>query len=176
MFTRPNNFRRFARSVNKTSKPRKERAPRKPRGPNHNDPRRIVLSHDERRRKNDEQLQANALKQVQSQSKEADHWGNALTVIRRMGLPEPQGEFMFSPDGDWRFDLSWPEFLIALELHGNAFGKGRHTTGAGFTEDRRKMNNAQVLMWRVFEFSGEMLNFNKSTYFVDLLTRVFNRD
>jgi very-short-patch-repair endonuclease len=82
----------------------------------------------------------------------------ALTRIRQFQLPEPQSEFMFSPVGDWRLDLAYPEHHIGLELHGGTFSRGRHIRGQGFADDRRKMNQALLEGWRVYEFTREMIS------------------
>lgn len=98
--------------------------------------------------------------------------GAALYLIahcRQAGIPAPKPEHYFAPPRLWRFDLAWPEQLIAIEIHGKVYASrpkfrwdgsfvhveggesGRHTRGKGFTEDREKMNEALLLGWRVLE-------------------------
>lgn len=78
------------------------------------------------------------------------------------GLPAAIKEHRFHPTRQWRFDYAWPEFKIAIEIHGAVYdgrwggakGKaGRHTRGKGFEEDRVKMNSAMCLGWKVIEAS-----------------------
>ena len=76
------------------------------------------------------------------------------------GLPEPVAEHKFNaPHSKHAFDWSWPQHavmpMVAVEVDGGrfAFGGGRH---AG-DEDKRKMNLAAMLGWRVFHFSPQML-------------------
>lgn len=71
------------------------------------------------------------------------------------GLPPFTTEYLFHPTRKWRFDYAWPEAKVAMELHGGVYSKGRHTRGKGFTEDRVKMNEAQLLGWRVIEVTPE---------------------
>jgi hypothetical protein len=69
------------------------------------------------------------------------------------GLPIPQTEGTFHPVRKWRFDLFWPEQMVAMEIHGAVFRgrNGRHTSGKGYTNDRVKCNEAQLLGWLVLE-------------------------
>lgn len=76
-----------------------------------------------------------------------------LAEIKQEKLPTPELEVRFHPIRKWRFDLGWPSQKIALEIHGAVFAGGRHTRGAGFQKDREKMNEAQLLGWKVLEYS-----------------------
>ena len=60
-------------------------------------------------------------------------------------------QVLFHPYRRWRFDFANTSLKIAIELHGGVWVNGRHTTGAGFTKDREKMNEAQLLGWIVLE-------------------------
>lgn len=61
-----------------------------------------------------------------------------------VGLPKPVSEYVFHPTRKWRLDFAWPEYRLALEIHGGVYSGGRHTRGTGFTEDREKMNEASL--------------------------------
>ena len=84
-----------------------------------------------------------------------------LLAIRADGLPEPShhagsalGELVFAPPRWWRFDLAWPERMLAIEVDGGVWSGGRHTRGAGFVADCEKLNTATLLGWRVLRFPG----------------------
>lgn len=77
-----------------------------------------------------------------------------LLAIRADGLPEPVRELAFAPPRRWRFDLAWPERMLAVEVHGGTWSNGRHNRGQGFMDDREKMNIAQLMGWMVLEFPG----------------------
>lgn len=68
------------------------------------------------------------------------------------GLPEPTTEHRFHSARKWRFDLAWPERMIAVEVDGGVWSGGRHTRGAGFVADCEKVNEATAMGWRVFRF------------------------
>ncbi|MCE7567549.1 endonuclease domain-containing protein [Aliivibrio fischeri] len=72
-----------------------------------------------------------------------------------IGLPEPDKEVRFHPVRKWRMDYAWPDLKIALEVHGGHHSNGRHVRGAGFAEDRAKMNEAQLLGWLVLEVTTD---------------------
>jgi len=55
----------------------------------------------------------------------------------------------------WAYDWACAELRLAIELHGGTWVGGRHTRGAGFQNDRHKMNAAQILAWNVLEFTTE---------------------
>ena len=74
-----------------------------------------------------------------------------LVQIRGTGIPMPISEYQFASPRLWRFDLAWLTDRVALELHGGVYTDGRHTRGRGFTADREKINEAQLLGWTVLE-------------------------
>ncbi|SPZ45894.1 Uncharacterised protein [Plesiomonas shigelloides] len=78
-----------------------------------------------------------------------------------VGLPKPVSEYVFHPTRKWRLDFAWPEYRLALEIHGGVYSGGRHTRGAGFTEDREKMNEAALLGWTVIEATAEQVRSGK---------------
>lgn len=87
---------------------------------------------------------------------------NQLTLA---GLPSPTFEPTFYPTRKWRFDLCWPQFLIAVEVDG-AIGTGRHTRRAGFIEDCIKLNHAALLGYRVFRFPTEHVRSGQAKRFM----------
>ena len=82
-----------------------------------------------------------------------------LNQIKANGLPEPVSELRFDKclGRQHRFDIAWPEYRLAVEVHGGIFTHGRHVSGTGFTEDRVKMNYAVLLGWRVLEVTSEQV-------------------
>lgn len=53
----------------------------------------------------------------------------------------------------WRFDFSFPESKIAVEVEGGVHTNGRHNRGAGYEKDLEKYNEAVKLGWRVFRYT-----------------------
>lgn len=75
-----------------------------------------------------------------------------MRQIAADGIPAPVQEHRFHPVRKWRFDLAWPDRMIAVEVDGGVWSGGRHTRGAGFIADCKKINEATAMGWRVFRF------------------------
>jgi hypothetical protein len=56
---------------------------------------------------------------------------------------------------DWRFDRAWPDRLVAVEIDGGVFSRGRHVRATGYLGDVLKANAAVELGWRVVTFTGD---------------------
>jgi len=73
------------------------------------------------------------------------------------GLTIPEREFKFHPNRKWRFDYSWVEQKVALEVEGGVWTGGRHTRGSGFMGDMSKYNEATCAGWRVLRCTPDTL-------------------
>ena len=82
------------------------------------------------------------------------------------GIPRPKTEVRFHPTRRWRLDLAWPDLWLAVEVHGGVWSRGRHTRGLGFTEDRAKMNEAQLHGWRVLEVTTDQINDGRALWWI----------
>lgn len=89
----------------------------------------------------------------------AYHWG-----LLAKHAPAPLPEFKFDPTRDYSSDYGFPEFRLLVEIDGGQYlirrGKngrihagGKHNTD----EDRKKLNRAAVLGFKVIRFSTQML-------------------
>jgi very-short-patch-repair endonuclease len=79
--------------------------------------------------------------------------------------PEPVEEYNFDAEigRKHRFDFCWPDERVAVEVNGQAWqtkGGGRH----GQDADLEKLNLAQVMGYRVFQFSPKMLKENPTRW------------
>lgn len=66
-------------------------------------------------------------------------------------------EHKFHDKRKWRFDFADVKNKIAVEIEGGVWSNGRHTRGSGFIADCEKYNEAVLLGWRVFRFTGCMI-------------------
>ncbi|MFN3785205.1 MAG: hypothetical protein ACK4RS_00040 [Thiothrix sp.] len=97
-----------------------------------------------------------AKKKGQGQQSELEReLANQLDLLQRQHLSWPPHcrEFRFHSKRRWRFDFAWPEKKLAVEVQGGIFSYGAHTRGAGFRNDREKINAAILDGWRVLEFT-----------------------
>lgn len=76
-----------------------------------------------------------------------------MSDIKREKLPAPTLEHRFHSIRKWRFDLAWPERKVAVEVDGGIWMQGRHTRGAGYERDVEKLNEAQLMGWKVLRYS-----------------------
>ena len=80
-----------------------------------------------------------------------------LFQIRATDLPEPVTQWRFHPTRRWRFDLAYPDKLIAIEVQGGIWRKGAHSSGMGITRDCEKACEATILGWRLMPVTPEMI-------------------
>ena len=71
--------------------------------------------------------------------------------------PVPIREFKFNDLRRWRFDFSWPDLLLAVEVEGATWTGGRHTRGGGFANDCEKYNAAAIDGWCVLRFPTDQI-------------------
>ena len=88
-------------------------------------------------------------------------------LCNEAGLPKPDMEFRFNSPRRWRFDFAWPEQMIAVEVEGGTRNRGRHTRHDGFKKDCEKYNTAQLMGWRVFRFTSDMVLYGDCTEFIE---------
>ena len=66
-------------------------------------------------------------------------------------------EFRFHDTRKWRFDFAHVASLVAVEIEGGTYTKGRHVRGKGFADDCEKYNAASLAGWRVFRLTPQMV-------------------
>lgn len=96
---------------------------------------------------------------------EADFWRR----ITKSDIPEPKHEWRFDYRRRWRFDFAWPSVMLAVELEGGVWSRGRHTRGAGYIADTEKYNKAVELGWRVLRYASV------DTACIEQVERVYNK-
>ena len=67
--------------------------------------------------------------------------------------PKYEAEYRFHETRRWRFDFSWPEIKVAVEIDSAA----HKLYWNSYTRDVEKMNEALFLGWQVFRFTGQMI-------------------
>lgn len=73
------------------------------------------------------------------------------------GLPTPEREMQFHHERQWRFDFCWPAAMVAVEIEGGTWVRGRHTRPKGFEEDCIKRAEANLAGWMVLSVTGAMV-------------------
>ena len=84
-----------------------------------------------------------------------------VALMRHAGIAGPVEEYPFARHlgRRWRFDFAWPDRMVAVEVDGGIWmrGGGRHSRGAGYEADARKLNTAALLGWCVLRFTRRNL-------------------
>jgi very-short-patch-repair endonuclease len=88
-----------------------------------------------------------------------------------VGLPKPTPEVRFAPPRRWRFDYAFKPQMVAVEIEGGAFSRGRHTRGAGFIADMEKYNTAVALGWKVLRFTPSQVKDGTALGFIENVLR-----
>lgn len=72
------------------------------------------------------------------------------------------------PDGyaDWSHDFAIPAKKILIELEGGTWTGGSHVRGMRFESDAVKYNECQARGWRIFRFTGDMVNDARAAFYV----------
>ena len=79
--------------------------------------------------------------------------------IDAIGVPPYEREYWFAKaiGRRWRFDFAFPELMLAVEVEGGTWSRGRHTRGQGFEGDCIKYNSAALMGWTVLRFTSTMV-------------------
>lgn len=62
-------------------------------------------------------------------------------------------EHRFKPPRRWRFDYANERLMLAIEVEGGIFSRGRHVRGVGYIKDMEKYNAAILLGWRLLRYA-----------------------
>ncbi len=79
------------------------------------------------------------------------------------GLPKPERETKFHPKRKWRFDYSvfglgtGRAVMVALEIQGGIWTRGKHGRGSGIVKDYEKLNAAQAMGWTVLQLTPDQV-------------------
>lgn len=87
------------------------------------------------------------------------------------GIPVPERQEKIIPNRKFQFDFSWPLYKIVVEVDGGEWIQGRHSRGKGMASDNEKMNEVQLLGWKIFRFTGKQVT---SGYALSFLQRYFS--
>ena len=87
--------------------------------------------------------------------------------------PKLETEYQFCPGRRWKFDFAHRATLLAFELEGGVWSRGRHVRPIGFIKDCEKYNAATLLGWRVFRIPAPLLT---TDYIVHIKQHLFGME
>ena len=92
----------------------------------------------------------------------------ALTThIIQCSLPRPEKEYYFAKPRMWRFDMAWPQHMIAVECDGAVYSGGRHVRGLGYSQDCEKLNEAALLGWVVLRVTRDQIEDGRAVKWIE---------
>lgn len=71
-------------------------------------------------------------------------------------------EHRFMSERRFRFDLAWPQKMVALEVDGGSWVGGRHVTPTGFENDCEKQSLAAAWGYRVLHVTPRQIKDGKA--------------
>ena len=96
-----------------------------------------------------------------------DYPAALMQQMEMVGITGFVQEYMFHPTRRWRFDIASEELMIAVEVDGAVWTQGRHTRGAGYIEDCRKMAEAACLGWLVLRCPSDWVQTGEALRYVE---------
>lgn len=78
-------------------------------------------------------------------------------MLRQEAIVVPVAEYRFHPTRKWRFDLAFPANMVAIEVEGGIWTKGRHVHPTGYLKDLEKYSEAAALGWRLIRCTPDRL-------------------
>lgn len=81
-------------------------------------------------------------------------WERRLQIeMAAVGITGFVPQFYFAKPRRWTFDFAVPALMLAVEVEGGIWVKGRHTRGKGYEKDCEKYNEAALRGWKVLRFT-----------------------
>lgn len=83
-----------------------------------------------------------------------------LTDMQRLLIEQcqvwgPVAELQFAKPRRWRIDVAFPLHLLAVEIDGGVWSRGRHSRGAGMLADMEKTAALAARGWRLIRCSPQ---------------------
>ena len=98
-------------------------------------------------------------------------WAQFDQYLLLGGFGPVEHEHRFHPTRKWRFDWALPDRRIAFEYDGVMSGQASHASIAGILRDAEKINEAQVLGWRVFRVNAKSIQDGSAFTLADRVLR-----
>ena len=95
-----------------------------------------------------------------------------LWQLKGAKVETPTKELRFAPPRRWRFDLAWPDRMVAVEVEGGTWTNGRHVRGSGFEKDAEKYSEAAIRGWKVIRVTRGMIERGDALSLIERAMRI----
>ena len=87
-----------------------------------------------------------------------------LQQVRDAGLPEPIRQYKALEQRRFLWDFAWPDepYRLLIEVNGQTFRKGGHSTGRGIARDYEKLDLGILAGWHCLIFDAKMIHNGKA--------------
>lgn len=82
---------------------------------------------------------------------------HVVCPLAAKGYPRPKPEALLIPGRKYRFDFAYLEARLAVEIQGQIWHKGGHTSGYGVSRDADKAGELACIGWRFLPITPEMI-------------------
>jgi hypothetical protein len=89
---------------------------------------------------------------------ELAYFQHVALPLAMAGYPRPKPQVMLIPGRRYRYDYGYCEALLAIEIQGQIWQKGGHTSGRGLTRDAEKLNALTCIGWKLLIITPEMID------------------
>lgn len=80
-------------------------------------------------------------------------------ILRLLNAIRPGwvAEHRFASPRKWRFDFAHEEIMVAVEIEGGLWIRGRHNRPKSMIADMEKYNTATILGWRLLRYTPQQV-------------------
>lgn len=89
---------------------------------------------------------------------ESAYFLHVVLPLAAKGYPRPKPQAQLIPERRYRIDYAFLEARLAVEIQGQIWRKGGHTSGRGITRDAEKYNALTCIGWKLLIITPEMIN------------------
>lgn len=88
---------------------------------------------------------------------EREYFLHVVLPLAAQGYPRPKAQAMLIVGRRFRVDFAYYEARCAVEIQGQIWRKGGHTSGRGITRDAEKLNELCCIGWRCLHITPEQI-------------------
>ena len=104
-----------------------------------------------------EELFRRELLRAEREKLERAYFQRVVLPLSAQGYPTPKPQVQLIADRKFAYDYVFVAAKLAVEIQGQIWKKGGHTSGAGITRDAVKTNELACIGWSLLVFTGEQI-------------------
>lgn len=110
--------------------------------------------------------------QRQIEAAERKQWEDMLEAQLRMAELFPERQYKaLAPAAGYVWDFAFPKVRLLIEVDGQIWHKGGHTTGIGITRDAEKQSMAAAAGWRTIRVTPQQVESGQALIWIEAAAR-----